>query len=970
MPDDRAQDVTPAEPGTVIGHYEVLGELGRGGMGVLYRARDLKLDREVALKRPYPSLVPDVVQRQRFEREARAAAQLAHPHIVPIFEVMEQDGVPWLAMELVQGRSLRSLLELGEPMPLQDVLRHAEALASALAAAHARGILHRDVNPKNIMVTTDGRVLLTDFGLARLTRDRNPDSDSTETQENDVTRAGAVLGTPGYMSPEQALGRTVDPRSDLFCLGAVLYEMCTRQRAFSASDTGNVLDAVLHHDPPPITRARSDAPPELERIVRKLLSKDAEERYQDAADVVADVRALRRQVEWERYGSGRSHPAMAPPRPRRRRLLATVAALVCAIAAWVVLRPGPAGHVFNEQDLLLIGDFQNSTNDPVYDDTLREGLTAALAQSPYVTVFPRKRLMDTLKRMRRTDVERLDPELSREVAQREGIRVILAGSVRRSGDVVRLTVQALDAGGKVLFAEHEQLQRSDELFERIDALARRVRERLGEALAQIELRARPLAQVTTGSLEALQLFSRARSVAMERDRASRLQLLEQAVAKDPAFAMAHVDLADTCFVFGQRARAESELALAYELRDNVTERERYLIEAGYHSIREDYERAGASLKALVALDPDDTHARFELARAYDSAARLDEGIEQLREVVKAPAGQTSTIYGFLALMLARANREDEALAALEDAERLGLGSPYLAWPRGLALLGRGEVGRAKAEFARLAQGDEPYRGRGQAMEVRTAVYEGRLGDALDQLTRAGMSDGSNGTTSGDVQKLLFRARIFELQGRTAEARQEIAKLLLIDDSALHARALLDAGTLAAAVGDAGSTTRALERLRRSARPELTVFQRACISSLEGEQALQAGNTAQAVERFRAASRAYDVPSALTGLARAHVARREWDAAAESWGALAAKRGYMLRFGFPADWILAHRGLAESREKAGRAAEARAAAQAFERFWRGADASLRASPRVRGWREVSERIRTAAAGGASLAAATH
>src|SRR5262245_58865383 len=339
MPDDRLQDVTPADPGTVIGHYQVLGELGRGGMGVLYRARDLKLDREVALKRPYPSLVPDVMQRQRFEREARAAAQLAHPNIVPIFEVLEQDGVPWLAMELVDGRSLRSLLDLGEPLPLADVLRHAEGLAGALAAAHARGILHRDVNPKNIMVTADGRALLTDFGLARLTRERNPDSDSTETQENDVTRAGAVLGTPGYMSPEQALGRHVDPRSDLFCLGAVLYEMCTRTRAFSASDAGSALDAVLHHDPPPLSAARHDAPPELERIVRKLISKDADERYQDAADVVADVRALRRQVDFERFGSGRSHSGVAVPRPRRRRVVATACAVALVAAAWLALRP-------------------------------------------------------------------------------------------------------------------------------------------------------------------------------------------------------------------------------------------------------------------------------------------------------------------------------------------------------------------------------------------------------------------------------------------------------------------------------------------------------------------------------------------------------------------------------------------------------------------------------------------------------
>ena len=320
MPDRRDSDVTPTPPGAIIGHYEILAELGRGGMGVLYRARDQKLGRVVALKRPY---APGVVQRQRFEREARAAAQLAHPHIVPIFEVLEEDGVPWIAMELVEGRSLRSLLDLGEPLPLAEILRHAEGLAGALQAAHARGILHRDVNPKNIMITPEGRALLTDFGLARVNRDSSADTDTTDTQEGDVTRAGSVLGTPGYMSPEQALGRPADPRSDLFCLGAVLYEMCTRTRAFSASDTGSALDAVLHRDPPSVALCRKDCPPELERIVRKLLSKDAADRYQIAADVGADLRALRRQIEWERYGSGgyssgRSLVRARPmPRPQR-----------------------------------------------------------------------------------------------------------------------------------------------------------------------------------------------------------------------------------------------------------------------------------------------------------------------------------------------------------------------------------------------------------------------------------------------------------------------------------------------------------------------------------------------------------------------------------------------------------------------------------------------------------------------------
>ncbi|MET0556694.1 MAG: serine/threonine-protein kinase, partial [Vicinamibacteria bacterium] len=488
MPDRRDSDVTPTPPGAIIGHYEILAELGRGGMGVLYRARDQKLGRVVALKRPY---APGIVQRQRFEREARAAAQLAHPHIVPIFEVLEQDGVPWIAMELVEGRSLRSLLELGEALPLAEILRHAEGLAGALQAAHARGILHRDVNPKNVMITPEGRALLTDFGLARVTRDSSSEADSTDTQENDVTRAGSVLGTPGYMSPEQALGRPADARSDLFCLGAILYEMCTRTRAFSASDSGSALDAVLHHDPPAVALCRKDCPPELERIVRKLLSKDASDRYQNAADVAADLRALRRQIEWEKYGSGGYSAGRSLERPRplpqpQRRLLATGVALIAILGATAMFWPRtaePGGSI----DSVLIANIQNDSGNAGFNDTLREGLVATLGQSPHVRIV-RDDLVDrALERMKIAKGSPLTIPIARELCQREGIRGLLAGRVRQSGGVYSLAVQLLDpATGSVKLVETEQFKDPGEVFSRVDSLADRVRARLGESMQSIE----------------------------------------------------------------------------------------------------------------------------------------------------------------------------------------------------------------------------------------------------------------------------------------------------------------------------------------------------------------------------------------------------------------------------------------------------------------------------------------------------
>lgn len=311
-----------------IAHYEILGELGRGGMGVVYRARDLNLGREVALKCPSPTLGADPKSRRRFLREGKAASSLSHPHIVPVFEVFEVDGLPWLAMEIVEGESLRAALAGGHPLPVDDVIRHAEGLAGALEAAHARHVLHRDVNPRNVLVARDGRARLADFGLAKAFVPPEERS-SASTQSSEGTESGAVVGTPGYMSPEQALGRPVDPRSDIFSLGTVLYEMCTGRPAFVASERGDVLDAILHVEPAPIARMNYEVPDELTRIVRKCLAKQPDERYQGCSDLLADLRALRRLRE-----SGQSLPR--PVRPVRRvavRLMLFVAALALGVAA-------------------------------------------------------------------------------------------------------------------------------------------------------------------------------------------------------------------------------------------------------------------------------------------------------------------------------------------------------------------------------------------------------------------------------------------------------------------------------------------------------------------------------------------------------------------------------------------------------------------------------------------------------------
>lgn len=336
--DDQAAFV----PGARVAHYEITGEIGRGGMGIVYRARDLVLHREVALKAPLLRRGSETRHRQRFLREARAASSLSHAGIVPVFEAFEEHGLPWLAMELVHGRNLAEILEEDGRLPVVDVVRYLVVLADALKAAHKRGVLHRDIKPSNILITEDGVARLSDFGLATFL----PGSDDAATLSEDagkrLTANGVAVGTVSYMSPEQLLGRRLDERSDLFSMGAVLYEACTGKRAFAPSSESDVIDSVLHRAPRRPSAVNPEVPEELDRIIEKCLAKRTEERYQSAAELLADARALGRRLG--PFGVSRTGPLPPVLTSFRPRVVLPLAAVVVAVAAagwWVVRSSAP-----------------------------------------------------------------------------------------------------------------------------------------------------------------------------------------------------------------------------------------------------------------------------------------------------------------------------------------------------------------------------------------------------------------------------------------------------------------------------------------------------------------------------------------------------------------------------------------------------------------------------------------------------
>src|SRR5712692_3859298 len=490
--------------GQTLGHYRILEKVAAGGMGVVYRARDEQLDRDVALKVLPPGTLSDDTARRHFRKEAMALAKLNHPNIETVYEFGTQDGMDFLVMEYVPGKTLADRLTRGT-IPEKEVVAIGIQIAAALEEAHERGIVHRDLKPANIAITAKGRAKILDFGLARLLR---PVEEGTT---DILTDSQAAAGTLPYMPPEQLTGETVDARADIYTIGAVLYEMATDRRAFPEQQTSRLIDAILHQ-PPVAPRARNPRlSTEFETIILKCLDKDPDRRYQSATELLVDLRRL--ESPSSRYTS--------PLRPsvwgRVARMIGYGAAGLLTLAvALTAMNVGGlrdrlfgrlrAPRIFANHGWLLIADPENLTEQEFFDKTLREGLTISLQQSRYLNVFPQARLFETLFRMKRKDVTRVDEALGREICQRENAQVLLASSIRGSGGRFQITVRALDpATDDLLFVESEQFTRKEELFDRVDVLARRVRKDLGESLTGINNNSLPLTKVTTLSLEALQL---------------------------------------------------------------------------------------------------------------------------------------------------------------------------------------------------------------------------------------------------------------------------------------------------------------------------------------------------------------------------------------------------------------------------------------------------------------------------------
>lgn len=975
-------DESPKELKT-ISRYRILEKLGSGGMGEVYLAEDTKLGRKVALKLLAEELTQNRDRLSRFDQEAYAASALNHPNILTIYEMGDEGGRHFIATEFVDGQTLRTHLS-GAPMELTEVLDVAIQVAGALEEAHAAGIVHRDIKPENIMIRRNGHVKVLDFGLAKLTE--RPVSDETDTEA--VTRAlvqtdaGMVLGTSQYMSPEQARGKPVDERTDIWSLGVVLYEMACGRAPFAGETKTDVIVAIAKSEPPPLARFSPKAPPELEWIVLKALRKDVEERYQTVKELESDLKKLKQRIEFqselersmapEQYHSAMSHLAeteihgsvprlsthsMSPQKREtsvvsgaiqtrassveyivngitKHKTVAAVVALVVLLGVLALIFVPRSKPKLTDKDTILIADFLNTTGDPDFDKTLKQGLAVQLGQSPFLDIFSEDRVRDTLKYMAAGQDTRVTRDVARDICARQGIKAMLLGSISVVGSRYVVLIEAVNSQtGDMIASEQFQVEGKEQVLRSLGSAASSLREKLGESLSTIKRFDAPIENVTTSSLEALKQYSAGVEQHSKADYKGAIPLYQRAIESEPNFAIAHARLANCYNNTNQFELSRVEFTKAFELVDRVSERERFLIRSSYFGgVTGQWEKQIEELEAWKHVYPRDWEPLNLLASKYTVVGPFERAVTEGNQAIGINS-RDFRAYVNVGVAFIQLNRFEEAKERLRKAQELKPESTNMH----MRLY---QIAFVQNDAATMKEQIDWATGYGRSEDALN--WQARVAGFLGQLARAdelndrviGMIRKSDEKKEIVAQLFLMKATRDAMLGSCGRVGQLVKEALDLSHEQAN---VVSAATALAACGQTGPAQALADDLNKSY-PLDTLVNMNSLPIIRAQLELNGGDATKAIQLLESA-RKYEVfgefwPQYLRG--QAYLKNRNGSQATTEFKTILDHRGW-----YPVSplYPLAYLGLARAAVLNNDLPTARKAYQDLFTLWKDAEQTL-------------------------------